>query len=153
MFAVLSLQMFEFLNLLRKCFFHSSYWSKKAKVSMKNLTNDLVVPIIRETDFEMDLLVMGFQEFKNTWTSWKRKIRNTYETWKQRRQICSCCHRRKSFHCWSFNGRQNSKICKNNFLLLARSPYDRWNVRPTSKAINQGNGQGMKVPCIPAFTG
>ena len=36
---------------------------------MVNLTNDLVVPIIRETDFEMDLLVMGFQEFKNTWTS------------------------------------------------------------------------------------
>ena len=34
---------------------------------MENLTNDLVVPIIiRETDFEMDLFVMGFQEFKNT---------------------------------------------------------------------------------------
>ena len=27
-----------------------------------------MVPIIRETDFEMDLFVMGFQEFKNTWT-------------------------------------------------------------------------------------
>ena len=25
--------------------------------------------------------------------------------------------------------------------------------RVTSKAINQGHGQGMKVPCIPAFTG
>ena len=35
---------------------------------MENLANDLVVPIIRETDFEMDLFVMGFQEFKNTWT-------------------------------------------------------------------------------------
>ena len=35
---------------------------------MENLTNDLVVPIIRETDFEMDLFVMGFQEYTNAWT-------------------------------------------------------------------------------------
>ena len=35
---------------------------------MGNLTNDLVVPTIRATDFEMDLFVMGFQEYKNTWT-------------------------------------------------------------------------------------
>ena len=27
-----------------------------------------MVPIIRETDFEMDLFVMGFQEFENAWT-------------------------------------------------------------------------------------
>ena len=60
--------MFEFVNLFGKCFFHSSYWSKKSKVSIENLTNDSVVPIIRETDFEMDLSVMGFQEYKNAWT-------------------------------------------------------------------------------------
>ena len=35
---------------------------------MGNLTNDLVVPTIRTTDFEMDLFVMGFQEYKNAWT-------------------------------------------------------------------------------------
>ena len=35
---------------------------------MVNLTNDLVVPIIRETDFEMDLFVMGFLEYTNAWT-------------------------------------------------------------------------------------
>ena len=60
--------MFEFVNLFGKCFFHSSYWSKKSKVSIENLTNDSVVPIIRETDFEMNLSVMGFQEYKNAWT-------------------------------------------------------------------------------------
>ena len=60
--------MFEFVNLFRKCFFHPSYWLKKSKVSIQNLTNDSVVPIIRETDFEMDLSVMGFQENKNAWT-------------------------------------------------------------------------------------
>ena len=27
-----------------------------------------MVPILRETDFEMDLFVMGFQEYKNAWT-------------------------------------------------------------------------------------
>ena len=27
-----------------------------------------MVPIMRETDFEMDLFVMGFQEYKNAWT-------------------------------------------------------------------------------------
>ena len=27
-----------------------------------------MVPIIHETDFEMDLFVMGFQEFENVWT-------------------------------------------------------------------------------------
>ena len=48
---------------------------------MVNLTNDLVVPLIRETDFEMDLFVMGFQEYTNAWTLVKkRKIRNKYET-------------------------------------------------------------------------
>ena len=41
---------------------------KKSKVSMENLTNDSVVPIICETDLEMDLFVMGFQEYKNAWT-------------------------------------------------------------------------------------
>ena len=35
---------------------------------MVNLTNDLVVPIIRETDFEIHLFVMGFQEYTNAWT-------------------------------------------------------------------------------------
>ena len=60
--------MFEFVNLFRKCFFCSSYWLKISKVSIENLTNDSVVPIIRETDFEMDLSVMGFQEYKNAWT-------------------------------------------------------------------------------------
>ena len=35
---------------------------------MENLTNDSVVPIMRETDFEMELFVMGFQECKNAWT-------------------------------------------------------------------------------------
>ena len=40
----------------------------------------------------------------------------------------------------SFVGRQNWKICKSNFLLLARSPYHRCDVHVTSKAINQGNG-------------
>ena len=40
---------------------------KKSKVSIKNLTNDSVVPIICETDLEMDLFVMGFQEYKNSW--------------------------------------------------------------------------------------
>ena len=60
--------MFEFVNLFRKSFFHSSCWLKKSKVSIENLTNDSVVPIIRETDFEMDLSVMSFQEYKNTWT-------------------------------------------------------------------------------------
>ena len=49
--------MLEFVNLFRK-----------SKVSIENLTNDSVVPIIRETDFEMDLSVMGFQENKNAWT-------------------------------------------------------------------------------------
>ena len=32
------------------------------------------------------------------------------------------------------------------FLLLV-------NILVTSKTINQGNGEGMKMPCIPAFTG
>ena len=41
---------------------------KKSKVSIENLTNDSVVPIICETDLEMDLFVMGFQECKNAWT-------------------------------------------------------------------------------------
>ena len=58
--------MFEFVNLFRKCFFYS-YWLKISKVSIENLTNDSVVPIIRETDFEMDLSVMSFQEHKNAW--------------------------------------------------------------------------------------
>ena len=35
---------------------------------MENLTNDSVVPIMHETDFEMELFVMGFQECKNAWT-------------------------------------------------------------------------------------
>ena len=35
---------------------------------MENLTNDPVVPIMHETDFEMELFVMGFQECKNAWT-------------------------------------------------------------------------------------
>ena len=33
---------------------------------MENLTNDSVVPIMRETDFEMELFVMDFQECQNT---------------------------------------------------------------------------------------
>ena len=45
-------------------------------------------------------------------------------------------------------GRQNWKICENNFLLLARSPYHRCDVRVISEAINQGDGKGMKVACI-----
>ena len=32
-----------------------------------------MVPIIHETDFEMDLFVMGFQEYKNAWTLIKNK--------------------------------------------------------------------------------
>ena len=48
---------------------------------------------------------------------------------------------------------KTGRFAKTNFLLLASSPYDRCDVRVSSKAINQGNGQGMKVPCIPAFTG
>ena len=59
--------MFEFVNLFGKWFFHSSYWSKKSKVSIESLTNDLVVPIIPETDMEIDLSVMSFQEYKNAW--------------------------------------------------------------------------------------
>ena len=60
--------MFEFVNLFRKCFFCSSYWLKISKVSIENLTNDSVVPIIHKRDFEMDWSVMGFQEYKNAWT-------------------------------------------------------------------------------------
>ena len=40
---------------------------------MENLTIDLVVPIMRETDFEIELFVMGFQECKNAWTPVKMK--------------------------------------------------------------------------------
>ena len=45
---------------------------------MVNLTNDLVVPIIHETDFEMDLFVMGFQEYKNAWTLVKNEKLETH---------------------------------------------------------------------------
>ena len=48
-------------------FFSFALLIKKAKVSIENLTNDSVVPIIREADFEMDLFVLGFQEYKNAW--------------------------------------------------------------------------------------
>ena len=32
---------------------------------MENLTNDSVIPIIREKDFEMESFVMGFHNYKN----------------------------------------------------------------------------------------
>ena len=44
---------------------------------MENLTNDLVVPIMRETDFEMELFAMGFQECKNAWTPVKNEKTET----------------------------------------------------------------------------
>ena len=65
--------MVEFVNLLIKSFSHSSYWSKVAKVSIENLTNDSVIPIIHEKDFEMESFVMGFHEYKNASTPVKNK--------------------------------------------------------------------------------
>ena len=45
------------------------------------------------------------------------------------------------------------RFAKIIFYFLQASPYHRWDVRATIKAINQEDGKDMKVPCILAFTG
>ena len=44
-------------------------------------------------------------------------------------------------------------FAKTSFYFLQVSPYHRCYNRVTSKTINQGDGKGIKVPRILAFTG
>ena len=63
---------------------------------------------------------MGFPEYITAWTQVENeKLETRMEPEKKRIQICSCCHWREPICCWSYNERQNWKIYKNNFLLLA----------------------------------
>ena len=48
---------------------------------------------------------------------------------------------------------KTGRFAKRIFYFLRASQYNRCNVRVTGKAVNQGDGKGMKIPCMLTFKG
>ena len=116
---------------------------------MESFSDDTAIPNIRENEVELISFVMGFHEYKNIWTPAENETLNT---------CMEPENKIDKFAVAVVGGRgevvghlmkgKTGRFAKTVFYFLRASQCNECYVRVTGKAVNEGDGQGMKIPCI-----
>ena len=122
---------------------------------MEILSNqDAIIPIIRESELEIESFTMGFHEYRTIWTPCVNEVLLTRmePTNKEDKFAVAVIGPKGSIFGHLMKGK-SGRFAKTIFYFLRASENNECKVRITGKAVNQGDNKGMKVPCILMFKG
>ena len=121
---------------------------------MENLLDDTVFPIIRKKELEVESFVMGCHEYKNVWAPVENeKLDIRMEPGNKKDKFAVAVIGGSEAVVGHLMKGKTGRFAKTIFYFLRESQYNRCNVRVTGKAVNQGDGKGMKIPCMLTFKG
>ena len=124
------------------------------KSSMGGLSNDALIPIIRDKELKINSFVMGFHEYRTIWMPYKNEMLLTRmePTNKKDKFTVAVIGDQGTIIGHLLTGR-DGRFAKTSFYFLRASKYHCCRVQVEGKAIIQGDDKGVKVPCTLLFTG
>ena len=132
--------------------FYSSYLVSIVSLEEQSLSNDALIPIVREKDLEIKSFLMGFHEYRTLWTPHENEVlftRMEPTNTKDKFVVAVICIKDSVVgHLMKSKGGQFAKTI---FYFLRASEYHGSRVRVKGQAIHQGDNKGMKIPCTLMF--
>ena len=121
---------------------------------MESLSNDGLIPIVREKELKIKSFVMAFHEYRTIWTPHGVfGLTNSKRTDQQKGKFAVAVIGDKDSVVGHLMKGKGGRFAKTILYFLQASEYHGCRVHITGQAINQGDDKGMKIPCTLMFKG
>ena len=121
---------------------------------MESLSNDALIPTVREKELKIKSFVMGFHEYRTIWTPHENEVLLTrMEPTNKKDKFAVAVIGDKDSVVGHLMKGKGGRFAKTIFYFLRASEYHGCRVHVTGQAINQGDDKGMKIPCTLMFKG
>ena len=146
-------QQIEYLNVnssVCHVWFHLLHW----KSNIESLSNNALIPIVREKELKIKSFVMGFHEYRTIWTPHENEVLHSrMEPTNKKDKFAIAVIGDKDSVVGHLMKGKGGRFAKTIFYFLRASEYHGCRVHVTGQAINQGDDKGMKIPCTLMFKG
>ena len=120
-------------------------------MDLTKLTQNEEIPIVVKTDFDVDSIVKGYQEYQSIWTPEIAEILSN-ESGNSVDKYAVCVKKENEIF-GNIPLGKDGKFAKTVFYFLKGNEYDSRNVLIKGKPFNLGDGDGMQISCALNFVG
>ena len=113
-----------------------------------NINDDDSIPVIVTSNMDIKSFVKGYHAYKNLW---KPVINEQLSIAMEPTNVAdkyAVCVKKSNIIVGHLPLGKSGRFAKTIFYFLRADSYAECNVKITGKAVNLGDGEGMKVPCL-----